>query len=78
MTEIETIAKSLSEAQRKALAADDLDLLTHGQFKKLCLTGCAWYRAADIDLETGHLTHTRRQLRTKGQAVRDYLKGQPC
>ncbi len=73
-TDPNQIASSLSEAQRKALLTGDLDSLTNGQWKKLCLTGCTWYRAADIDFDTGYLAHSRRQMRAKGLAVRAIIE----
>ena len=66
MTEIETIAKGLTEAQKF--------LVIHGNrppayMKELCVT---WRQLQRRGIG-GDAT-----LKPLGQAVRDYLKGQPC
>jgi hypothetical protein len=72
--EVEKIAAGLSEAQKRAIANRDLDSLTSQDWDNLCRAGCAWYRAADIDLESGDHRLARRELRSRGRAVAQHIK----
>lgn len=70
MTEIETIAKGLTEAQREAIASDLDDAETSVCFDLL--------DTELVDYETNSDDDLFFWLTDLGQAVRDYLKGQPC
>ena len=64
MTEIETIAKGLDNARRKAIMTrDGMGEYSSTSFNKLLALGLVDHAFRFTDL---------------GQAVRDYLKGQPC
>lgn len=75
--DVEAIAKGLTEAQRVAILELSLDALPDDEWEALCKTGATWFRSAFIDYEgDGECRPAARELRQKGMAVRNHLKGQ--
>jgi len=80
MTEIETIAKGLSQAQRKTITDHPdgnpwLDEYTTPEWPNI-------HTRADLhglgEMRPNAVFNHAWRLTERGQAVRDYLKGQPC
>ena len=84
MTEIETIAKGLTEAQRRLLcmvkewrSAFDLGLTSNNSLEVLRRLKLL-VREGGHDGKMAPVTDYYYALSHQGQAVRDYLKGHPC